>query len=221
MNQRDNMKKKTLNSLSIPTTGTSKPSSKAPKFVPFKLRGRAVSKFCRAAKCEAAAKKAKEEHKAGFFKKALEVLFRHNLDNPETPMTTVKVSDDGEGIVNVSFKNQYSTVADKDRAVEVLNTVGAENVNDLLVETVKAKFDMSVFANEDGSLNQDLYVEMVEAISKIATKHGKPMPLSSEIVVTTKTDFHARRWFLGSDESDQEDISSAIKNTVSTTPVAK
>jgi hypothetical protein len=192
-------------------------SSKA-KFVHFKVDGTAVTEFSKQAKAEKDAKKAKDAAKALFDKEALLALFQHNVTNPTDPKTTVKVTDEGNGCVNVSFKNQYTDLPYTE-TLAILTKLGVRNVNKFVAEHLVVGFDPSVFYGEGGLLNTELYTEMVEAIQEVAARHSVTSPISSTKVLRVNQDFHAERWTIGNNELDQETLSLVVKNTTSFTPV--
>ena len=208
-----------LQTLDVPVLPAAPEADKSKSnFVHFKVDGTSVTEFSKQAKCEKAAKKAKDESKALFDKEALLALFQHNVTNPTDPKTTVKVTDEGDGCVNVSFKNQYSDLPYTE-TLALLTKLGVRNVNKFVAEHLVVGFDSSVFYGEGGLLNTELYTEMVEAIQEVAARHSVACPLSSTKVLRVKPDFHAERWTIGNNETDQETLSETIKNTVSFTPV--
>lgn len=209
-----------LQTLDVPVLPAAPEADKSKSnFVHFKVDGTAVTEFSTQAKAEKAAKKAKDEAKALFDQGALHALFQHNVTNPTDPKTTVKVTDEGTGCVNVSFKNQYPDLPYTE-TLAILTKLGVRNVNKYVAEHLVVGFDSSVFYSGDGGLlNTELYTEMVEAIQEVATRHNVACPISSTKVLRVKPDFHAERWTIGNNENDQTALSEVVKNTVSFTPV--
>jgi hypothetical protein len=195
-----------------PEAGTTKS-----KFVHLKVDGTDVTEFGKQSKAEKAAKKLKDDAKATFAAEAIRALFSHNLANPTEPLTTVKVTDDGPGVANVSFKNQYSDLPYTE-TLAILTKLGVRNPNKFVEEHLVVGFDTSVFYN-GGLLNTELFTEMVEAVQEVAARHGVASPISSTKVLRVKPDFHAERWTIGNNEDDQEILTETIKNTTSFTPV--
>lgn len=208
-----------LQTLDVPVLQAAPEADKSKSnFVHLKLDGTEVTEFSKQAKAEKEAKKAKDAAKALFDKEALLALFQHNVENPTDPKTTVKVTDEGTGCVNVSFKNQYSDLPYTE-TLALLTKLGVRNVNKFVAEHLVVGFDPTVFYGEGGLLNTELYTEMVEAIQDVAARHNVACPLSSTKVLRVKPDFHVERWTIGNHETDQETLSETVRNTVSFTPV--
>jgi hypothetical protein len=208
-----------LQTLDVPVIPAAPEADKSKStFVHFRVDGTDVTEFSKQAKAEKAAKKAKDDAKASFDKEALLALFQHNVANPADPKTTVKVTDDGTGCVNVSFKNQYSDLPYTE-TLQILAQLGVRNVNKFVAEHLVVGFDTSVFYGEGGLLNAELFTDMVAAIQEVAAQHEVRSPISSTKVLRVKEDFHKERWTIGNNETDQETLSGTIKNVTSFTPV--
>lgn len=189
------------------------------KFVHLKIEdSTAVTEFSKQAKAEKDAKKAKETQKAKFEQQAIRALFLHNITNPTEPLVTVKVTDDGDGCVNVSFKDQYADLP-RDPALKVLTQLGVRNPNKFVTEHMLVGFNTGIFYGADGMFRTELFNDVVEALQEVADRHDVDLPISSTKVLRVKPDFHKERWTIGNNEADQETLTETYKNTVSFTPV--
>lgn len=121
---------------------------------------------------------------------ALRHLLEHNVDN--TPVSSIKMSDDDGGVAMFIFQNKYSP-ADAEAADAVFTAMG-EDINDYVVQTTKASFDNKFFFDADGNFDQAAYDEVSTAVAGVAKKLKKSNPLSYKTVVVPKPDFHELRF---------------------------
>jgi len=208
-----------LETLDVPVIAAAPEADKGQsEFVHLKIDGTFVTEFSQQSKAEKAAKTAKEKAKLMFADEAKMALFDHNVANPTSPATTVKLTDDGSGVCNYSFKNQYSDL-DYTETLKVLTHLGVRNPNKFVAEHLVIGFDTSIFYGDGGMLRKELFTEMVEAIQEVANRHEVSSPISSTKVLRVKADFHAERWTIGNNKDDQDTLSLVVKNVASFTPV--
>jgi len=120
-------------------------------------------------------------------------IFTDNVRAKTAEVSSVKLEDDSGTQVRVTVSNAYPKF-NADQAVELLeNVVKVKDVNDYLLQTRVAKFDSKVFV-KNGEFNQTAYDAFFNAIANVASQLGVNNPLSTEIVVTPKPDFHDRRF---------------------------
>lgn len=194
----------------------------------IRIHGNSVTEYNRQAEKEKDAKKAKEKARPSVELVALDELFKFNTENPSEAKTTVKVIDDEESKVNVSFKNAYSPLSSVKEVLAKLQALGVRDPNLYVQKKVVIGFETKEFYDTlDGSLKLDLYKDMMQAIQDVAAAHGIKSPFTSTEVLTVKDNFHQDRWSIGNSGSPEERadaqawLRETFKNTVSLTPVAQ
>lgn len=137
-------------------------------------------------------------------------IFNHNTEDPTTPWSSVKLQDNNDAMVRVSFTAKYSAAnADAvEAAFETIRTVDGEevDVNNYVQETLKASFDSDVFlkktkvVDESGKeitvseFDQNRFDTFNAVIAAAAEKLGVANPLSAKRIVTARPEFHNLRW---------------------------
>lgn len=207
----------------VPLCPMSTPPESDSKCLESHVVGDAVTRYNRHAQEEKDAKANKEKVREELQDIALETLFDYNTQNPDGYKSTIKLTDEEDSSLNVSFKNVYLPITNEKKVLSAL--VGVKDPNDFIQRKVVVGFDTSVFYNEDGSLNKELYMDMMRAIEDTAARHGVKSPFSSSEVTTVRPTFHADRWKIYADPALPVDIQYAIfnacPNSVSFTPCKK
>jgi len=150
---------------------------------------------------------------------ALSHLYIFNVNHPTAPITTVAVQDDEGSTANVSFKNAYPKELDEKKALAALDTVGCEDPNLYLVETLKVTFDGSVFVDENGEVRLAYYRAVQAAVQAVAEKFALSNPLDTKKVVALRPTFHEVRFAMWPTVKNQVALTAAFPNQVSLTPV--
>mgnify|MGYP003346645498 CR=1 FL=1 len=150
---------------------------------------------------------------------ALEHLYGFNIEHPTAPLTTVAVQDEEGSSANVSFKNAYGKEVDEAKALAALESVGCQDPNLYLAESLKVTFDGSAFVDENGDVRLAYYRAMQAAAQSVADKFGLPNPLATKKVVTIRPAFHESRFAMWPTVKAQEQLTESIPNQISLTPI--
>lgn len=152
---------------------------------------------------------------------ALVELLPRNVDDPTHPLTTITLVDDGGATVRVSYTSKYGAT-DEAEVTAAFAKLGKNkdkfDINNYVVETLKAAFDSKVFLKANGDFNQSVYDKFRTAIARVAEEVGVENPLTTTKVLIPKPDFHERRW-RDFTAAEQVTITSVLPNTISITPV--
>ena len=210
---------------------------KATSEIPVKtIKGTLVRKFN---KVKAEFDTAEAELKAcrvGLLEIGLPKLFVENIGHPASPVTSIKLVDDTDSTVRLTFMDRYSP-ASPDAVDAVFKTLGADS-NEFVQETAAASFDSKIFLVKsgcrveglsEGDFNMQVFVKYTQAIEQVTKQlikdgqlpEGTPSPLTQSTRVLPKPGFHAERWanFPGMD--DQQSLTEVLKNVVTLTPQLK
>jgi hypothetical protein len=164
--------------------------------------------------------------------RAMEQIFAHNCASEcLQPITSVKLQDiavdeDDETIrtpgevTRVSFTARYNN-CDTAQVDAAFQAFSGRNINNYVVETIAAKFDDSVFMDEDGNFDLVAYNKFRIAIEKVAKDLGMvdkatgivKSPLGTKRVLKTKPDFHDRR-FKDFDAEENFTLAKVLPNTI-------
>lgn len=155
---------------------------------------------------------------------AIAEIYRHNNERPWDAISSVKLQDDDESVLRVTFMAKYSvvgaSVAESFFDQIKMRDGSKPNINNYLARAMQASFDSSVFLGPDGKFDEKRYAKFVAAVEKVAKELGTTNPLSAQEVVTPLPDFHSRRW-LDFDVKTNQQISEVIKNQTNLTPQPK
>lgn len=136
----------------------------------------------------------KTELRGEIEKTALVKLFAHNLANVHAPVDSIKLEDENNSMVRLSFQNSYKA-ADADNASALFETLGDDvDINDFAHETVTAAFDKTAFLDKTGTFSPEIFADFQKAIKVVADKWGKTDVLQAKKLVQPKPSFHAQRW---------------------------
>lgn len=154
---------------------------------------------------------------------ALSKIFEHNAEKPFEPISSVAFQDENGNVTRISFTGKYGDLTAQE-AEELFGSLKTKhgttaNVNDYAARTVTAKFDSSVFQDEEGRFNHERYDKIVGALDKVCQELGIKNPLSTSISVKPLPAFHTRRW-VDFDRAANVKITKVLKNTISFTPCA-
>jgi hypothetical protein len=119
-------------------------------------------------------------------------IFRANTVHMAPALKSVILKDATGSSIRVTLANQYPTL--KEEAVTHLFEALGADVNDYVVQTVKASFDSKVFLDEDGDFRPEVYKAFDVACKKAALTVGVENPLSSSLINVLKPDFDERRY---------------------------
>ncbi len=176
-------------------------------------------------------------------------IFAHNCDpNCLQMLTSVKLQDvsydeeddkhetpiPGE-VTRVSFTSKYNN-CDTEQVDATFSSFAPvpdgkggkvhRDINNYVVETIKAKFDDSVFMDAEGNFDLAAYNKFRTAIEKVAKELGMvdaetgkvKSPLGTQRVLVVKPDFHERR-FKDFNEEENFTLSNVLPNTIQCAPV--
>jgi len=146
----------------------------------------------------------------------LKHIFKHNVEQPTAPWTSVKLEDKNTGEkCRVSATSAY-VIANPDNVEQAFTALGKDS-GDYAQFVTKSAFNDKVFivGNE---FNQDVYAAYKSAIDAVtATLKAQGVlpssaesPLSSKQVVMPKPDFHDKRWAAFPSVDDQMAIQKVL-----------
>lgn len=147
-------------------------------------------------------------------------VIARNLENPATPVASARLVDSTGASVMVSFTSKYSSQAGAGQEAveeffsELSGTTSLVDINECVQETVKAKFDDSVFLDVTGVFSKTKYDKYRMALEKVARDLGDVCPLSVAKVLLPLDRFHAARWALFPSFGLQMKLAQVLPNTV-------
>lgn len=144
-------------------------------------------------------------------------IVRRNLDNPGSPISSVKLTDLAGGTVTVSNKDSYSVTAEADVIDKAFESLGLES-GKYVHQHIVAGFDSDVF-NVDGHFDLKRFEAFQKAINKVAAKLGVQSPLTTKVKISSVEGFHDIRWTIATTTKAQKVITEVLPNTVSLIPV--
>jgi hypothetical protein len=178
-----------------------------------KVSGRSVTRFVEATAAFKAAEATQKEERAKLLKLGLAELFKHNVENATSPVTTIKliqenevgegeVAIDGDGnVVRLSFQERYSA-ADANTVDSLFTDLLVESnkdrpkngkltTNDFMQEVVAASFDSKIFlTGEKSEFTQSIFDAYLEGITKVTAdlikKGVLPVGTKVPLAVTKK-----------------------------------
>jgi len=177
------------------------------------VEGQDIKKYVDAAKKAKEAKADQDSVKPAVLALGVPEIMERNCANPRAPVTSVRLIDEADSEVVLSFQDRYSSV-NPDAACAALVAAGAKDVNDYIQEEMVVKFDQKVFYTADGKFNAELFVAVREALAGVAKRFGvEGEIIDKEKVVCPNANFHTRRW---SDFTalQNEILSEVLPNTV-------
>ena len=183
------------------------------------IEGTVVSEYNEAVRLIKSSEAIKEKLAPEIKKAALAHLYQFNSEHPTAPITTVAVKDAKGAGANVSFKNAYAAELDEKVALAVLEQVGCPDPNLYLAESLRITFDGSVFVDENGDTRLAYYKAMQSAIQVVADKFKLANPLATRKVISLRPAFHEGRFAMWPEVAAQEQLSKAIPNQISVTPI--
>lgn len=202
---RSSVKKRSVTGLGLPTVEKAKKKST----VPTKgLEGDQVRRLTEALLQIKAAEAVVNELKPDLLQEGIEYVFEHNVEHggqTKELISSVKLFDveadpneEGSDALMVSVQKKVG-VLNKDVVNEALTrmtrTDGKKaDANDYVQFAVKASFDTSVFNDEEGNFDKDRYKKVMEALTDVSAELGVENPLSCHEIMTTRGDFHEKRW---------------------------
>lgn len=148
----------------------------------------------------------------------LDALVKFNVQAPVNPVTSMKVIDEDGEVARIAFTEKYGNPN-----LEQLNAAFegmSKDINEYVLQTVKAKFNTAIFVDKDGNFNEGKFNAYMEAMAKLAQKFGDVNPLATETVVAPKPNFHANRWGQFTAEQ-QKTLIEVLPNTITVTANAK
>ena len=159
-------------------------------------------------------------------KQALGKLFDRNLADPHNVSDSIKLSDENDQVVRVSFTSRYKQ-ADGEAADAILTELG-KDINDYAIQTTTAQFNAKVFVQDD-EFQPEVYNAFQQAIADATATLiaegklpvGTASPLTSKVVVMPKPSFHSKRWSEFPTVDEQQQVTKALPNTVQVVPNAK
>ncbi len=146
----------------------------------------------------------------------VEAIIKLNCETG-TVNSSVRVIDDKDGVVTITLKNAYPSLA-----VTVVEKLCEELVidpNDYFQTVLKYNFNQKLFYRADGTFNEKVYRAIRRVVAEKAAElidAGDLSPdievFSEEKVVMVKPSFHDQRWALGveANESIQERIPAQV-----------
>lgn len=177
------------------------------------VEGRDIKRYVEAAAKAKEAKADQDEVKPAVLDLGIPEIMERNCGHPDAPQTSVRLIDEADGEVVVSFQDRYQAV-NPEAAIQALVAAGVQDVNDYLQEEMVVKFDAKQFHTADGKFNAELFVAVREALAGVAKKYGVAGELiEKEKVVKPNANFHARRWHDFTPEQN-EALSEVLPNTV-------
>jgi len=197
-------------------TKTVTPPSKPGEAPTINIDGDIIKQYVEAAK----QMKRAEEVLSDLRPEVLEVghseIYRRSIENPITPVTTVRLKDETEEELMVIFTSRYKEVADIDgleSLFEVLRQNGQEvDENDYVQEKMQITFDSSALCEPDGKFSQVKYDKFRKAIEKVAADLDMACPIETKKVVTPLPKFHQARWMVFPDFDTQKKLSDVCPN---------
>lgn len=160
-----------------------------------------------------------EELRPDVLEIALQQVFERSVKRPLAPTPSVKLQDEQGETLLVCFTAKYGECADVKAAEELFDNHDVD-VNDYMVEGVKASFDSSVFYDEDGNFQQEVYDDIRKAVQTIVTKRGLAKnPLETAKIIKPKPNFHEARWGLFPKVETQVQATEILPNSTTIKPV--
>jgi len=186
--------KKTVVTLKKLSVDRPTPSSSKDVIPTVTVEGKDIRKYVEAV---AKAKEAKEEQdsvKPAVLGIGVPEIMSYNCDNPDSPVSSVRLIDDTAAEVVVSLQNRYSSVS-PEAAIAALVEVGVQDVNDYIQEEMAVKFNTAAFHKADGTFNAELFIAVREALAAVAKKFNVSGELiEKDKVVRPNANFHTDRW---------------------------
>jgi hypothetical protein len=197
------------------------PSQNKGEIPVIRIEGDAVSRYNEASAVEKEAKALMEDLKPLMRPDAMAVIYRHNNDRPWDPLASVKLQDDKDEILRVTFANKYPGVAPAvaEALFQTIRTKDGKqpDINLYLSRTLVGAFDSGAFLGQDGRFDQKRYQKLHDALEAASRELGIENPLSTSEIVQPVPDFHGRRW-LDFDLPTNRRISEVIPNQTSFVP---
>jgi hypothetical protein len=148
----------------------------------------------------------------------LDEIFTRSCKHPMEPTTTVRLQDRSQEIVRVEFINSYKEVAALPKLEKLFKSEKLD-INNFIQESVKAKFDDSVFYDDEGEFDAEIYEEIREALQSVVdSRPGMENPLQTSKIIKPKDSFHAERFAAFPHPEQQADLFDAAPNTVRIIP---
>lgn len=119
-------------------------------------------------------------------------VFKVNSSFNSPALKSVILKDLTGSSIRVTLANQYPALTES-AATGLFEALDVD-VNDYVVQTVKASFDSKVFLNANGDFRQDVFKTFSTACKQAALIVGVENPLTTTIVNTLKPDFDERRY---------------------------
>lgn len=147
--------------------------------------------------------------------------------DPKDPAKKKTMRVAGE-IIRLSFTSKYNG-CDTAQVDAAFDSFAGRNINEYVVETLVASFDSSVFLDENGNFDREVYKKYAEAIAKVTKElaptnkqlqnpDGTPkVVLSTKKVLKVKPEFHTKR-FKDFNKSENVTLCRVLPNTVQLVP---
>jgi hypothetical protein len=142
---------------------------------------------------------------------AARYVLGQNAKAGSADLKSVKLIDKTGAAVRVTLADQYPELNRTE--AEQLFEGWSLDVNDYVIETIKAAFDSKVFVQGD-EFSQVVYDQFSTAIASVATKLHVPNPLSCKTIVRLKPSFNEKRFQIFTPAS-QLSIYAALPNKTS------